>query len=573
MTLPEEPKELTPFRDSEVLALFTMSAPNQTVRALRRRMDELKERFAAAGVEVADPAFRKDPMVIRIDEKTVYVAQAVILRERSADGVLAAVERLNRAARSLDNAGLRFISAGPMWLVGAGQGWEDGGGPGGRPQPGSPRYFRPGKSATSDGDPSPVQEEYRRIMGSAAPDTMSGKGVRVAILDTWPMGKNPKTGNEDHVGRIATFCADHGVTAAQHPLLLRAANGKLVDHFKDMDPDPSIPHHQVNWETDDLEPRYEKSDHGLFVAGIIRDIAPKTEITVYRVLNDQGGGDVLDVFAALAEITGVVQAARQRKRTVRYVVNLSFGFLAPLRMIPILVEHPHMSRAQQVQAFKATTNPGSPNLDLESLEKTGLISLAHTPGGICKVGQWQTELGPLAQGIQQMATLFNALAQVPEILLVAAAGNDSDRSQNLVFPPRLPAIFEGVLGVSSTQAPGAFSTFSNRDDLDAERDDGVAARGGERVHNAHAGMYDTRSGVMGLAVAPSLPPAPDGIATQPNNTTGWAQWAGTSFAAPIVVGMAVCMWEADPGLSGDQLINKLIAPVIGPRNEIVLSQS
>ena len=43
-------------------------------------------------------------------------------------------------------------------------------------------------------------------------------------------------------------------------------------------------------------------DHGLFIAGLIRDIAPKASIRLIRILNDLGGGDLYNLFAALTDL-------------------------------------------------------------------------------------------------------------------------------------------------------------------------------------------------------------------------------------------------------------------------------
>jgi len=250
----------------------------------------------------------------------------------------------------------------------------------------------------------------------------------------------------------------------------------------------------------------------------------------------------------------------------RVIVNMSFGFLAPLRMIPILMQNPNLNVAQQVQMFRNTSNPGSPNIDLIALQQAGLITTKPKPGGVLEVATWLGNLGPFLG-------LVSAVLQYPNVLLIAAAGNDSDRSTGLVFPPRLPAALEGVLGVSASNSPGSFASFSNRDDLDAARDDGIMAFSGERVHNTGVGMYDTQLGLMGPAVAPRLPPPPTGSPPgAANNTTGWAEWAGTSFAAPIVAAFAACVWDENPTWDHDTLIQELISANTGPRNELLLRQ-
>jgi hypothetical protein len=71
-------------------------------------------------------------------------------------------------------------------------------------------------------------------------------------------------------------------------------------------------------------------DHSIFVAGLIRDIAPRAHIRVIRILNDFGGGDLYNLFAALTDLEqGLVSGAIHR-----LVINLSLTIMPDLHRLP-----------------------------------------------------------------------------------------------------------------------------------------------------------------------------------------------------------------------------------------------
>jgi hypothetical protein len=598
MVQPGEPAHPTPFRDDQVLVLLQAPRGWQQPADFERRVAAMFQDITV----LATPALRAAPIVFETDERaedlredeldgTVIVcalrlpnrdAEAV---QRTVDAINARIEEQQQQQRPLQVAGATLVRAGELPLIGASQGgWSDGGGPGGRPIAGSRKYFRPRPDPSpphdADGDSRYVRAEYERIIGRQTENPLKGAGVRVAVLDTWPVaGEAPAS---DPVAPIAQFIHDNAISGADHPLLVKvlAANphDRLFQEFEDKDPTADARHVQVNWEREQFEREYDMSDHGLFVAGIIRDIAPHAHIKVYRVLNNNGGGDVWDMIAAIVQELALVRADRDKGRVI---INMSFGFLVPPRLVPILEqarrENRELSPAEQIQALKNTSNPGSANLDLQALRLAGVVSLDTSPGRTHRVRQWRSGAGSIAAGISIMAVLFSAFTRYQEVLFIASAGNDSERRKGYIFPPRFPASFEDVMGVSAANAPGSFASFSNRDDIEADRDDGVVAFGGERIDNPADQMYDTHDGLMGLAIAPALPP-PAGGAAVVEPEPGWAMWAGTSFAAPVVAGFAAAIWResgpqpGDPPLSARQLISQLVSPPFGPRNEILLVQ-
>ena len=145
-------------------------------------------------------------------------------------------------------------------------------------------------------------------------------------------------------------------------------------------------------------------------------------------------------------------------------------------------------------------------------------------------------------------------------LVVAAAGNDSvfrgvPRSSR--WGPRLPAFYDDTLGVAAhTVRPGSPARYSNRGEAPtAAVRDAVATFGGDLA----ADGLSPSGGVIGLYSAeqfpPLLPPAPAAM-----NDTGWAEWAGTSFATPIMAGVSANYWATQPNQARPTLdqINALV---------------
>ncbi|MGD9892743.1 MAG: hypothetical protein AB7U18_15795, partial [Dehalococcoidia bacterium] len=137
------------------------------------------------------------------------------------------------------------------------------------------------------------------------------------------------------LARIRDFLQSR-LPARSNDFLQAAARGHIVhpDQFFDyVSCQPAGPIHatQHNWGTNSFESPYDVSDQVLFIAGIIKDIAPDAEISLYRVLADDGSGD-------LGIIVQAVQDAIQRAEGHPLVINMSLGFAPPLIMTPLLLD-------------------------------------------------------------------------------------------------------------------------------------------------------------------------------------------------------------------------------------------
>jgi membrane-anchored mycosin MYCP len=123
-----------------------------------------------------------------------------------------------------------------------------------------------------------------------------------------------------------------------------------------------------------------------------------------------------------------------------------------------------------------------------------------------------------------------AYAQSKDALLVAAVGNRADQGA----VPSFPASYDGVLGVGSINIEGV------------------------RARDSQIGSY-----------VDLVAPGQDVVAA--SRVAGHHYWAGTSFAAPFVSGVAALVRSAHPELNAQQVMARLLAtadPAPGGRNSL-----
>jgi len=253
---------------------------------------------------------------------------------------------------------------------------------------------------------------------------------------------------------------------------------------------------------------YDKSDHGTFIASIIRKITPGAQIYLYEVLNRYGDGSFVTVSHGLSEAL-----KRHAQDATKLVFNCSFG------MVHELPKHK------------------SPQVLWESIYP-------------------KIYLDKLIQKLIFMA-LRDAFAQVishPNITVVAAAGNEANKVNQkgeVVEPGRpsawYPAAFDKVLSVAAlpkhyprdTTRPGnkcsPASYSNNAQSLGKDQAYSFATFGGER-RNKPGNPYAPADGVVGVYIGKIPKQNSDGSFSQdgPDNQTYVGQWAGTSFATPII---------------------------------------
>lgn len=228
------------------------------------------------------------------------------------------------------------------------------------------------------------------------------------------------------------------------------------------------------------------NNHGMFVAGLIHRIAPESDIQVIRVLNDNGCGDLWALNRALEYYKSRMSAwTGDLDKTV---INMSLGI--------------------------RTTNTVNKK-DVDTLAK--LIKDADYIGAI----------------------------------IFAAAGNDSAPTSKdpgkLRQEMQVPASDPLVFGVAATNSKGQISCYSNKGDLAAPGGDGGTWKVNTVMEPcvSRADTWDKVPGPHGGAKCNDIATCDFGLISLGETRDGpqYMYWAGTSFATPLVSGMAALAYE------------------------------
>ncbi len=436
------------------------------------------------------------------------------------------IDQINSARGDLlNNSQVTILNAAPNWLCAS---TPATGGCGTHGCPLSPPF--PAESASG---------KWHTILPDISQDLQqrTGEGVTVFVLDTRP--------SINQVLNAAKLAGE------QNPLLQTIAqqmsgqNGAFV--FAGADDEPFVP--SVLENDNPMQPftgrdifgrltGYEMSDHGLFVAGLIRDIAPGARIECMRVLNDYGVGSASVLIKALESIHNRMlklnpdTSAQGDLYGKPVVINLS------------LVTTPHQEDFSQLWSGDDTTDHEPLTVNLHAV-------------------------------IQSLTTLG--------AVVVGSAGNDSDNRQMLppVQPsmmqtmtarmlPRYPAAFPEVIAVGAVDGSGHAAAYSNYPVTPGSaQNNGVATYGGgvpvpvfstsaaAAVQTAQnwqpfdpTHMIDVDrnklDALLGLYTSDHYPAlSADDVPGdyKAPNTSAWAYWSGTSFATPIISALAARLLE------------------------------
>jgi hypothetical protein len=337
-------------------------------------------------------------------------------------------------------------------------------------------------------------------------------GIVVAILDTSPSQQDVEVATSRQSFQNNRLLAQVAARVSiEGPL---SFTSDAFRHLVDM---------TLDWQGFQNDRRFARDhfrmpDHGLFAAGIVQDLASQAEIHLIRVLNDFGVGDLLGLTMVLSQLPSELLTQPDQ----RLIVNLS-----------LVADIPFSERL----------------LDLWFPETAGdLAALRDGWSDICRVFDLvQRSLDVVVSFVQRSN---------PRVLIVAAAGNDSDSRFRTETParssgrkePRLPAAYDTVFGVAAVVRSGAAARYSNRGDMDV-MGNGIATIGGELVANANGvPVASPTESITGIFISDPFP-----FGGGPNQT-GWAHWSGTSFAAPIISGLAANVWAANPRLDSAGVI-------------------
>jgi len=316
--------------------------------------------------------------------------------------------------------------------------------------------------------------------------TMTGDGVAAFVLDTLP-----KLGQ---IRRAAEAAGENNL------LLLDVFNNVTFTYPSMLDgldvPSPSQP-----GTGKDIEGRsfgFRMPDHGLFVAGIIRDLAPNAKLECIRVLNDFCAGSIQTLIDALNYILKRMLQGDLQKTPA--VINLSL----------VIPDDMEAKNAGIDETTLDMTREGLLTV-IQTLVDLGAIFVASAGNEGDQRYQPMSNLRPNA--LYPAAYAYNGLNHHERMIPVGAA----DKAGNVT----VYSCYPGIRG---------FATYGG--DLpkktDIERIDGMTRV--KRI-DAPIGLYTSLTyPALSIDDTEATYPAP--------NAHGWAYWVGTSFATPIVCAVA-----------------------------------
>ncbi len=244
-------------------------------------------------------------------------------------------------------------------------------------------------------------------------------------------------------------------------------------------------------------------EHGVFVAGLAQRVAPQAELYLARVLDDHGHGDLFSLLQALHDLSGQLASTDM-------VLNLSLG---------AAVSVDAMIRAGVWDAVR--------DLYIATHENV--------------TGTMMDLLDDLLKKYLYIPSLRMLVKRLHDagVVIIAAAGNESANTYGH-RPSQIPARYPEVIGVAASGKNGLISCFSNEGDVQAPG--GSATGPGCDMRNL--GQFcECQGDCRDYALISIVPRDSD-------NHSGFAYWRGTSFAAPMVSGLAALIIEKHKTLHG-----------------------
>jgi hypothetical protein len=464
----------------------------------------------------------------------------------------------------------QIIAATPHWLTSAAGGLGDHG-PGTPPGPPDEEPCPPSPGRFKFADAQHVGQPYHALQELVerqrrATQRCARSGVIVAVLDQSPSLEQFEHAcntfrenrllqslrdirNPLHIdGALSLSAADFAHLNLLLPNL-RGHDKRWIETLKE--PDPVLRAQNLRNLRNEF---YPSADHGIFVAGIIRDIAPGAEIHLIRVLDDVGMGDLLAITDVLAALPSWLHREQQDRPLV---VNLSLTLDIPTRKEMIETLFPELSKLEGMRdkLVDKQRHHEVPRRIAETVEK-------------------------VLADIQQSVTDVIAYLYEQNIVVVAAAGNGGT-GEDQRPETALPARCETVISVASVDLNMQPSYFSNRGE-EKGCNNGVATFSGDAIvgetpaavvlepagnSRSVAGEIELQAdphtdGTQGVFTArklPSISSPPDSGNAQPDNKVGWVYWAGTSFSTPIISAIAANLLAEMPTMTVDDIIKAVRA--------------
>jgi hypothetical protein len=376
------------------------------------------------------------------------------------------------------------------WIVGASPDWY-----------GVPAQAGGDQIHGSPDDPPMPTSPNATAMG-APPAGATGTSANVFVLDT--AYRDPT--QLPAAGTSAAFDSLKSVWNEINPQPLLPTDTKLAAQlvppyeFDEEDPaiaamSPAPPYSPRNYLPVDLR------DHGVAISELIHWIAPNAKISLLRILNDYGVGDLQTLLVTLQQIAHTAPGGA--------IINLSLDYGPPIDCLN--------QYWQDVEA-----NPTQAQNDAETYGTTG-----------CKNGG-ASDLMAHDPRYLSIGTAIEELIQVDKDTVIAAAGNSS--TSGGTENANMPAAYCGVVAVGALTAPGgSLAAFSNRPNSPCLALDATAhAHTASSTYSVSMGspVYVSAVGVNVCSlhfqkILPFDEAAP---------ANGLALWSGTSFATALVTG-------------------------------------
>lgn len=354
-------------------------------------------------------------------------------------------------------------------------------------------------------------------LSSSSIGARTGKGVTIFVLDTMPSASGDDAGVAQAIKNAASKAGDHNHLLNTIATQLDSTQEPYIKyHYTPLAPflNATAVDQQVTGR--DLHGKkyaFHMEDHGLFVTGIIRDLAPDANIEYVRVLNDFGVGDCCTLIHTLEWIHGRMSA-----------LDPATGKQGDLYQKPVVINMSLVTTPADIELvrfwFQDSNGGYNPTDHLQAANDMRLLR------------------APLQRVIQEL-TLNGAV-------IVGAAGNDSFTPYiSTRIGPRYPAAFPEVISVGAVDRDGQMASYSNYPQL-APQHNGIATYGGTlpRLSDIQKDDVDAVIGVYSSSTYPALEAKNPALPDQPApNTNGWAYWSGTSFATPIISSVAARVLE------------------------------
>lgn len=476
-----------------VISFFNFSQLGQAQTTIAQSFAEMTPMFGMAPIGVDTTPMSEAKKVDSDDDG----------EESENSPVVKLVTLINDHLQDLRKQGIPIIAASPIWLAGATNGNI----------PFSSRGV--GCPLTP---PIPVLEDIEcsyspGLFPTTLPELpstlrpMTGDGVTVFVMDTQP--------KPEEINRAVEGAEEENL------LLLDVANN-VKFHYKRLPDSLELPSNSQPVTGKDINGKlvgYRMPDHGLFVAGIVRDLAPNANLECIRVLNDYCIGDISTIIKSLETI-------QHRMLLVNPDLPKPDGTFeqGDLFNKPVVV---NMSLV--IPPDSEVTSNGFNQSDLDNLRKSLLASIQSLVNlGVVFVASAGNEGdlryqpanpdGTRPEALYPAAFAYHGLKHPQMMIPVGAVDKHGIATSYSCYP--------GSLGISTYGGEVPTTATWKRDECFTEA---------ENI-DAPIGIYTSLS-YPALSIDDCEPTylAP--------NSNGWAYWVGTSFATPIIAALVARILE------------------------------